>query len=98
MELTIKVQSGCVISAILLGCAAPAMADQIPVEFRGVWSQRCADPSAPKISLSADKVTIASAGRDHVYAGRTELYLVWGSTGERQSRLATDKQDAGSAL
>ena len=37
-----------VLSALL---TATALADQVPVEFQGTWSQRCTDPAAPSIQL-----------------------------------------------
>ena len=69
--------SGPLCLAFLIGASlvallpATAVADQVPLEFRGVWSQRCNDPAAPQITLEPDRVTVIASGQRYTYAGVT---------------------------
>jgi hypothetical protein len=57
---------------------ATAMADQVPVEFQGVWGQRCNDPASPQIRLEPDRVTVIMSGQRFTYAGVTASHTWFG--------------------
>ncbi len=65
-------------AALLLAASVPASAltlDEYP-EYRGTWSLNCKNPSADKVQVEVEKVTITHAGAPHEYWG-VELSHTW---------------------
>jgi hypothetical protein len=65
-------------AALLLAASVPASAltlDEYP-EYRGTWSLNCKNPSADKVQVEVEKVTITHAGAPHEYRG-VELSHTW---------------------
>jgi hypothetical protein len=76
---------------------ATAVASEVPAEFQGVWSQRCNDPAAPRITLEPDRVTVMVSGQRHIYAGVTASHTWFGGAraSGRQVWLPVSKEPNG---